>query len=46
MLLAKFEELQEIRDIQMGLHSMSPRAFEAICDKMKFLMEICRSILD
>ena len=30
----------------MGLHSMSPRSFEAICNKMKFLMEICQTILE
>jgi hypothetical protein len=45
ILLAKFEELQEMRKIKMGLHSMSPRSFAGISQNMKFLKEICRTFL-
>lgn len=37
ILLAKFEELQELRRLQMGIYSMSPRSFNGINKKLAFL---------
>ena len=37
ILLAKFEELQEIRRLQMGMYSMSPRSFNSINKKIGFI---------
>ena len=45
-MLAKLEELQEMRNIKMGLHSMSPRSFAGISKKMEFLKEIGKNFLD
>ena len=45
ILLAKFEELQEMRRIQMEMYSMSPRSFNSINKKLFFLRDLCQQFL-
>lgn len=45
ILLAKFEELQEIRRLQMGMYTMSPRSFNAINKKIGFIQNLCRGFM-
>ena len=45
LLLAKYEELQEIRRLKMGIYSMSPRSFYGINKKLTFVQEICRNYM-
>ena len=45
LLLAKFEELQEIRRLKMSIYSMSPRSFYGLNKKLTFVQDICRKFM-